>query len=149
MGGQYANVGVADAAVDQSDRAYGLRSVPTRAHVQTYSAVVDVDVLVQPSPIPAIGIGQLVFLSDVRVHSHLVDSRHGVVESQVAHGELLIAKGRAVETAVKDEVVHETSRSGLNKDALMLCTSITIHLEYDVLKTGCLSCRPMNACDRA
>ena len=30
----------------------------------------------------------------------------------------------------------------------MLCPDITVHLEDNVLETGRLSCRPMNACDR-
>lgn len=86
------------------------------------------DVTVRPAPVPK-----------------LLYRGHRISECKVSHGELLIAKGCAIQPAFKDKIIHEAARSALNEDALMLCSRSITKAEENVLQACCLCRRPMDS----
>lgn len=83
---------VGDRAVQDGDGTDGLCSASTTVHGDAGAAVVDGDTFVRPAPGP-----------------DLVDGSDSVVESKVAHRELLVAEDCTVETAIEDKIVGKTT----------------------------------------
>lgn len=63
-------------------------------NVDTDLAVIDGDILVGPAPVPEVA-----------------DGRLGVVESEVAHGELLVSERRGNLASIEDEIPCEAGRA--------------------------------------
>lgn len=86
-------VDVGNGAVDDVDTT-DLLSVTVGIKRDTNLAIVEVDSDIGPAPVP-----------------ELVDTGHGIIDGNVAHGELLVANIEALETSVDSNVTNESSRT--------------------------------------
>ena len=112
-------------SIHENDGANSLsRSV---GHVDTDTAVVDVDTLESPDPVP--------------VHE---DGSLTAVEGHVAAGELLVSEKGTIITTVENQVSHESTRTVVHEDTDLLGSRTGNHVEDDVLERGGLSDLPVN-----
>lgn len=120
--------GVGELAVRDQDRSDSLVLGRVR-HVETDLAVVDVERLEGPQPVP--------------VHE---DGRVAVVEGHVAGGELLVAQEHAVVSTVESQVGHEATGAVVHEDTHLLVgiTASLDHLKANVLQAGSLSNLPVD-----
>ena len=120
--------GVAELAVEDEDGSNSLASGATVGHVDTDLAVVDLDVLEGPGPVP--------------VHE---DGSLAVVEGKVASGELLVTEEGTILATVEGQVAHETAGTVVHEDTLLSVLGATIlaHVEDDVLQARRLGNLPV------
>lgn len=122
--------GVGKNAVNHQDRPDSLTLRPTVGHVNTDLAVVDVNVLESPSPVP--------------VH---VDGSLAAVEGEVAGSELLIAKEGTILATIESKINHETAGAVVHEDTQLLVrgTTVLTHVEDNIVQTGGLGDLPVDA----
>lgn len=123
--GGHGRLDVDEPAVQKSNRANGVAG-----HVDADLAIVDVQGLVRPTPVP-----------------QLHDGCFGAVEGEVAHCVLLVAELSALLAAVEDQVRQHAAASFLHEDTGMIIFGSGGKLEDAVLDRGSLGRGPMEASD--
>ena len=101
-----------------------------RGHVDPDLAIVDVQILVSPTPVP-----------------ELVDGDVLVVECQVAHRVLLVAKTCTGLASVEDQIGHDATAALFHEDANVVIFWTSGQLEDAVLDRSCLRRGPMERVD--